>query len=129
MAVYVARAPIRASTYRGLSVTIGVLGVVAGIVTAFFWVWGLLVVPIMVWIVLGPPIRNWYPEPAIDKWDELPKEVRSEMVRRHQHILIANGQVVNLGLKDRDPDVRELAREREQEARKWEREARRRSRD
>lgn len=129
MAVSFLRQPIRASTYRGLSITVGVLGAAAGVVTAFFWIWGLLAVPIIVWMVLGLPIRNWYPEPAIDKWDELPKEARLELVRRHQHILFVNGQVVNLGLKDRDPEVQEAARERDREARKWEREARRRSRD
>lgn len=113
MAVSFPREPIRASTYRWLSITIGVLGGVAGLVAAFFSIWGLLMAPIAVWVILGLSIRVYYPEPAIDKWDELPKDVRLELVRRFQHLLIANGQVVDLGRKDRDPEVRQLARDTE----------------
>lgn len=119
MAVYVSRTPVRTSTYRNASIAVAALGAIAGVISAIFWGWpSLVILPIVVWLILGLSLQQWYPEPAIDRWDQLPKEVRLQLIRQHQHTLVANGQIVNLGLKDHDPEVRQLTRESERELRR-----------
>lgn len=103
MAVRVQRTPMRASTHRGITRAILILGGIAGVLTAIIIsnVAGLLVAP-AAWFIFLNALQVWYPEPAIDEWDKLPRHVRVAMVKD------AHPAALALGGHDRDLEIRRL---------------------
>ena len=56
----------------------------------------------LAWFILFYSLQVWYPEPAIDEWDKVPRGVRLEMVS------VGHPAAFTLGKYDRDPEIRKL---------------------
>lgn len=102
MSVLVARQPVRVATYRALQIGVWCVGAIAAVVTAIATgSWSLLLLAPFLWFGLFYGLRgNYYPEPALDEWDSLPKATRIALVDT------LHPAAVQLAAHDKDSEVR-----------------------
>ena len=99
----VQRTPIRASTSRALRIGVFVMGAVAAIIAvAATQHWGGLIAAPIAWFILLYSLTVYVPEPALDDWDKIPRDVRLQMVR------IGHPAAFTLAQYDRDPEIKRL---------------------
>lgn len=103
MGVLVQRTPMRTSTYRGVRTAIWVTSCGAGLITAIAMgsFQGLGLAPMLL-IVLLNPYRLYYPEPALDEWDKIPRSDRISLIKGW------HPAAMELGRYDRDWEIKKV---------------------
>jgi len=105
MSVLIARTPVRVATYRVLQIGALCVGAIAAVVTAIATgsLSYLLLAPV-IWFALFYGLREYYPEPALDEWDSLPKATRIALLDT------LDPAAVQLAAHDKDSEVRRYHR-------------------
>lgn len=101
MGILIQRTPVRTSTYRGVRTAIWVIscgaGLIAAIATASFG--GLILAPgLLISLLYGYQV--YYPEPALDEWDKIPRSDRIAMIKDW------HPAAMQLGRYDRDWEIK-----------------------
>lgn len=101
MGVLIQRTPLRTSTYRGGRTAIWIICCVAGLVTAIATAnfGGLILAPMLLFCLLNA-YQVWYPEPALDEWDKIPRSDRIAMIKAW------HPAAMQLGRYDRDWEIK-----------------------
>ena len=101
MAISFQRSPLRAATYRALQIGVWSVGTLAGVITAIAAAsWGGLILAPLLWFSLFYGLQVYYPEPALDEWDSLPKATRIALLDAF------HPGAMKLAEHDKDPEVR-----------------------
>ncbi|MDP9696129.1 UNVERIFIED_ORG: hypothetical protein J2X79_003708 [Arthrobacter globiformis] len=103
MGVLVQRTPVRAATYRGVRTAIWVISCGAGLVTAIATAsfGGLILAPMLLFCLLYA-CQVYYPEPALDEWDKIPRIDRIAMIKAW------HPAAIQLGRYDRDWEIKTI---------------------
>lgn len=103
MGVLIDRTPVRAATYRGVCTAIWVIscgaGLVTSIATASFG--GLILAPMLLFWFLNV-WQVYYPEPALDEWDKIPRIDRIALIKA------CHPAAMQLGEYDRDWEIKRI---------------------